>query len=311
MPPPPNAPALRTWLQPFADYLTLERGLSENTLIAYQRDVGDFLDFESRRSIPDVASIARDDIADYLLEGKERHSFAPATLARRLVAIRIFTRFLQEEGITADSIGEALESPKIWRTLPGMLSVAEVEQLLAAPDTRTTEGLRDKAILEVFYACGLRESELAHLRIGGLHLSEGFIRLVGKGDKERVVPIAARAAAALTAWLDVGRPAYLDAATRRGDPDPGTVFLSRLGRPMNRVTVWRVVTRLALRSGLARRIYPHLLRHSFASHLLENGADLRAIQEMLGHADISTTQIYTHVDRRRLQDIHHRFHPRA
>jgi integrase/recombinase XerD len=302
---------MRSWLAPFTDYLTLERGLSENTRIAYQRDVGEFLSFELARGIPDVDGIARDDIADYLLDGKERHGFAPATLARRLVAIRIFARFLQEEGITTDNIAEALDSPKIWRTLPGMLSLAEVTQLLAAPDTRTTEGLRDKAILEVFYACGLRESELAHLRIGGLHLPEGFIRLVGKGDKERVVPIAARAAHALTAWLETGRPVYLDAATRRGDPDPGVVFLSRLGRPMDRTTIWRVVTRLARRSGLVKRIYPHLLRHSFASHLLENGADLRAIQEMLGHADISTTQIYTHVDRRRLQDIHHRFHPRA
>lgn len=317
---------MRSWLEPFIDYLTLERGLSENTRLAYGRDVGEFLDFAAAAGRQAVGQIQRDDIADYLLAQKQEKGLAAASLAQRLVAVRVFFRYLQEEGMLTGSVADALESPKLWKVLPGMLSVAEVERLLATPDTRTTEGLRDRAILEVFYACGLRESELAHLKVGGLHLADGFIRLVGKGNKERIVPIAHRAADALEAWLAEGRPQYAAAGAASAGEDrargettgvptpadgPHEVFLSRLGRPMNRTTVWRVVVKQAQRAGIAKRIYPHLLRHSFASHLLENGADLRAIQEMLGHADISTTQIYTHVDRARLQKIHAQFHPRA
>ncbi|MBQ9345262.1 MAG: site-specific tyrosine recombinase XerD [Kiritimatiellae bacterium] len=302
---------MHSWLEPFIDYLTLERGLSQNTRLAYGRDVGEFLAYAERLGRRSLRDIQRDDIADFLLEGKERDGYAPTTLARRLVAIRVFFRYVQEEGMLPENIADALESPKLWRMLPGMLSVDEINQLLAAPDGKTPGGLRDRAILEVFYACGLRESELAQLRIGGLHLDDGFIRVLGKGDKERVVPIADRAAAAVQAWLERGRGLYAAVAEANGEPPPAEVFLSRLGRAMDRTTVWRAVVKQARRAGILKRLYPHLLRHSFASHLLQNGADLRAIQEMLGHADISTTQIYTHVDRTRLQAIHHQFHPRA
>ncbi len=301
---------MRHWLEPFADYLTLERGLGENTRVAYGRDVAGFLDFAGAAGRQAVREIVRDDIADYLMALKDR-GLAPASMARCLVAIRVFFRYLQEEGILGASVADALESPKLWQVLPGMLSLEEIDRLLAAPDLRTPEGRRDRAILEVFYACGLRESELARLKIGGLHLEDGFVRILGKGGKERVVPIAGRAADALGAWLADGRAAYAAVAEKRGDPPPAEVFLSRLGRPMDRTTIWRTVVRQARNAGIAKRLYPHLLRHSFASHLLENGADLRAIQEMLGHADISTTQIYTHVDRSRLAAVHRQFHPRA
>lgn len=301
---------MRHWLEPFADYLTLERGLSENTRMAYGRDVGGFLDFALAAGRKTVRDIARDDIADYLMACKER-GLAPTSMARCLVAIRVFFRYLQEEGMLAGSVADALESPKLWQVLPGMLSLEEIDRLLAAPDVRTAEGRRDRAILEVFYACGLRESELARLKIGGLHLEDGFVRILGKGDKERIVPIAGRAIDALSAWLSDGRATYAAAAEKRGENPPLEVFLSRLGRPMDRTTVWRTVVKQARAAGIAKRLYPHLLRHSFASHLLENGADLRAIQEMLGHADISTTQIYTHVDRSRLAAVHRQFHPRA
>ena len=296
---------MRFLVDQFLDHLALERGLSENTRLAYGHDLAEFLAFLSRRGRAGIQEVERRDILDFLMEGK-RKGLAAASLARRLVAIKVFFRHLAQEGLLAVNVADAMESPRLWKILPPTLTREEVDRLLAAPDPATTRGLRDRAILETFYATGLRVSELAALTLDSLHFDAEYIRCVGKGDKERVVPIGGRAIAAVQAWLERGRPAY----AARGAAGR-TVFLSRLGRPLTRNGLWRHIRAYARKAGIRKELSPHTLRHSFASHLLANGASLRVIQEMLGHADIATTQIYTHVDQGRLQAVHRQYHPRA
>lgn len=297
---------MRFLLDQFMDHLVLERGLSENTQLAYGSDLADFLGHLSRRGCRGIQEVKRRDIIDFLMDGKTR-GLAASSLARRMVAIKVFFRHLSQEGLLAANVADALDSPRLWKILPATLSIAEVDRLLGAPDISTTQGLRDRAVLETFYATGLRVSELAGLTLDSLHFDADYIRCVGKGDRERVVPIGERAQEAVRAWLEGGRPAY----ARRADAAERAVFLSRLGRPLSRQTIWRHIGNYARAAGIRKVISPHMLRHSFASHLLANGASLRIIQEMLGHADISTTQIYTHVDQGRLQAVHQQFHPRA
>ena len=297
---------MRFLLDQFMDHLVLERGLSRNTQLAYGHDLTEFLDFLARRGRAGLQEVERRDILDFLMDGKQK-GLAAASLARRLVAIKVFFRHLSREGLLAANVADAMDSPRLWKILPPTLSITEVDRLLAAPDPGTPRGLRDRAILETFYATGLRVSELAALTLESLHFDAEYIRCVGKGDKERVVPIGGRAMAAVQAWLEGGRPAYAS----RGGGGSRVVFLSRRGGPLSRITLWRHIRAYARQAGIRKEISPHMLRHSFASHLLANGASLRIIQEMLGHADISTTQIYTHVDQGRLQAIHHQFHPRA
>lgn len=297
---------MRFLLDQFMDYLALERGLSENTQLAYGHDLGEFLAFLARRGRASIQQVQRRDIVDFLMEGKQK-GLAPASLAQRLVAIKVFFRHLAREGLLAVNVADAMDSPRLWKILPPTLSLAEVDRLLAAPNPATVRGLRDRAILETFYATGLRVSELAGLTLDALHFDAEYIRCTGKGEKERVVPVGGRAIAAVGQWLEQGRPAY---AGRRGG-NCRAVFLSRLGRPLSRITLWRQIRAYARGTGIRKEISPHTLRHSFATHLLANGASLRIIQEMLGHADISTTQIYTHVDQGRLQAVHHQYHPRA
>jgi integrase/recombinase XerD len=297
---------MRFLLDQFMDHLVLERGLSENTRLAYGHDLAEFLAYLSRRGRSGIQEVQRADILDFLMEGKHK-GLAAASLARRLVAIKVFFRHLSREGLLAANVADAMDSPRLWKILPATLSIEEVDRLLAAPDPATVNGLRDRAVLETFYATGLRVSELAGLALDSLHFDADYIRCIGKGDKERVVPIGGRAVAAVEAWLERGRPGY---AKRAGEGERA-VFLSRLGRPLSRVTLWRHIRGYARQAGIRKEISPHMLRHSFASHLLANGASLRTIQEMLGHADISTTQIYTHVDQGRLQSVHHQYHPRA
>ena len=297
---------MRFLLDQFMDHLVLERGLSENTRLAYGHDLREFLAFLSRRGRAGIQEVERRDILDFLMESKQKGLAAPS-LARRLVAIKVFFRHLAREGLLATNVADAMDSPRLWKILPPTLSVEEVERLLAAPDVSTPRGLRDRAILETFYATGLRVSELAGLALESLHFDAEYVRCVGKGDKERVVPIGERAITAVRAWLERGRSVY---AAKSGGASRA-VFLSRTGRPLSRVTLWRHIRAYARQAGIRKEISPHVLRHSFASHLLANGASLRVIQEMLGHADISTTQIYTHVDQGRLQSVHHQYHPRA
>lgn len=297
---------MRFLLDQFMDHLVLERGLSENTRLAYGHDLSEFLAWLSRRGRGGIQEVQRRDILDFLMEGKGK-GLAAASLARRLVAIKVFFRHLAREGLLATNVADAMDSPRLWKILPPTLTIAEVDRLLAAPDPATRKGLRDRAILETFYATGLRVSELAELKLESLHFDAEYIRCIGKGDKERVVPIGGRAMSAVRAWIERGRPAY----AARGGGDSRAVFLSRLGKPLSRITLWRQIRAYARSAGIRKEISPHMLRHSFASHLLANGASLRTIQEMLGHADISTTQIYTHVDQGRLQSVHQQYHPRA
>lgn len=297
---------MRFLLDQFMDHLVLERGLSENTRLAYGHDLSEVLAFLSRRGRAGIQEVQRKDILDFLMEGKEKGLVA-SSLARRLVAIKVFFRYLVQEGLLASNVADAMDSPRLWKILPPTLTLEEVDRLLLAPDTGTTRGLRDRAILETFYATGLRVSELASLTLDSLHFDASYIRCIGKGDKERVVPIGMRAMDAVRAWLERGRPAYAS----RGGGACRAVFLSRLGKPLSRVTLWRQIRAYARKAGIQKDLSPHTLRHSFATHLLANGASLRVIQEMLGHADISTTQIYTHVDAGRLQSVHHQYHPRA
>lgn len=297
---------MRFLLDQFMDYLTLERGLSANTRLGYGHDLSEFLAFLSRKGRAGIQEVVRRDIVDFLMESKQKGLAAPS-LARRLVAIKVFFRHLSREGLLAANVVDAMDSPRLWKILPPTLSIEEVDRLLAAPDVSTPRGLRDRAILETFYATGLRVSELAGLALESLHFDAEYVRCVGKGDKERVVPIGHRAIAAVQAWLERGRPAY----AAKGGGASRAVFLSRTGKPLSRVTLWRHIRAYARQAGIRKEISPHVLRHSFASHLLANGASLRVIQEMLGHADISTTQIYTHVDQSRLQSVHHQYHPRA
>jgi len=288
----------------FLDYLTIECGLSVNTLQAYQRDLERFAAFAGIAAPEGWEEVRGDRIIEFLMAEKGR-GCAVATVSRALVALRMFFRFASAEGLVSEDATEHLESPRLWVTLPEVLDRTAVDRLLAAPDPAHDRWpLRDKAILEVLYATGARASETADLVLTSVNRDVGYVHCIGKGRKERIVPMGRRALDALDAYLAGERP-RLD---RNGSE---YLFLTHTGRRMGRETIWRLVKKYALRAGVGRGVSPHTLRHSFATHLLEGGADLRAVQEMLGHVDISTTQVYTHVDPSRLKAIHKKYHPRA
>lgn len=293
-----------TLIQAFLDYLAVECGLAANTQDAYARDLALFADYLERRTQPDVRSVTTTLALGFLSELKDR-GYAVGSIARMLVAVRMFYRYLALEGQVERNVMAALDSPRLWRRLPSVLSPPEVELLLAAPDTTTPLGIRDKAILEVLYATGVRASEVTSLNTDSVHHDYGYLRCLGKGAKERVVPIGRLAIGWLQRYTAEVRPALV-----KGRPEPA-LFVSRIGRRLSRLAVWALVKRYARLTGVIKDVSPHTLRHSFATHLLSGGADLRSVQEMLGHASIMTTQIYTHVDRDRLKDVHRRFHPRG
>jgi integrase/recombinase XerD len=282
-------------------HLELERNLSRNTCENYQRDLEQCAAFVSRRGAADwrtlTPALARAWVRS-LGDG------APSTQARKLTALRMFARFLVKERMRPDDFTALFSSPKPGRRLPDSLTPSEVGRLLASPSGRDKAALRDRALLELFYSSGLRVSELAALTLQQVDLKGGFARVFGKGSKERVVPMGEKARDAVEAWIASGRPHYVKPRTR------SELFLNGRGTSLSRVGLWGIVKRHAKRAGIAKSVKPHLLRHSFATHLLSGGADLRSIQEMLGHASISTTQIYTAVEGRRLLDQHARFHPR-
>jgi len=288
----------------FVDYISLERGLSANTRSAYQSDLIKFIQFLERRKIPTINAVKRDDVLDFLLFEKD-HGLGVNSISRLFVAVKIFFRFLQQEGLLTGNITEAMDSPKLWKALPSTMSVKEVERLLAAPEGEKPVVIRDRALLELLYATGLRVSELCNLTLDNIYFDAGYLRCTGKGQKERVVPFSEKAASALKKYIDGPRGSFTE------DPQNRFVFLSRRGTKISRKTVWKLIKQYARQAGIQKKISPHTLRHSFASHLLANNAPLRVIQEMLGHADITTTQIYTHVDQSRLKSIHEQFHPRA
>ncbi len=284
-------------------FLELERGLSRHTRSGYQGDLDQCAAFLAGRGAADWRKVTSEQASAWL-RSISRGRFAAASLARKLTALRVFARFLVRENLRRDDFAALLAGPKLSRRLPGTLTAAEIVRLLAAPTGGDPRALRDRALLELFYSSGLRVSELAGVVLQQLDLEQGYLRVFGKGSKERVVPVGSRARDAIAAYLASGRPHFVKPRTG------SQLFLSNRGAALSRVMLWMIVKKYARRAGIAGNVKPHALRHSFATHLLTGGADLRAIQEMLGHASISTTQIYTAVEPRRLMEHHARFHPR-
>jgi integrase/recombinase XerD len=295
---------MRALLDRFLDFVSLERGLSKNTRMAYADDIVRFIDFLAKQGITSVNAVTRKNILDHLMDEKAR-GLGANSLARHLVSLKVFFRWLTQEGMLGVNVAETMDSPKVWKMLPSVLTPKEVDRLLNGPNDKEPLGLRNKAILNLFYASGLRVSEMCSLQLSDLHFDERFLRCIGKGRKERVVPVGGEAIKWVRRYIEEVRPQLTP-----GDHEHA-VFLSRRQRPISRKTVWDMIKKCARDAGITKTVYPHSLRHSFASHLLANGAELRIIQEMLGHADIATTQIYTHVDPDRLKGVHRQFHPRA
>jgi integrase/recombinase XerD len=296
-----DSSAFASDIDAYLAYLDLERGLSRNTRESYQRDLEQCASFVAARGARDWSAVDSGHARAWV---RSLSRGAASSQARKLTALRMFARFLVRERLRPDDFTELLSGPKLARRLPQSLSAAEVGRLLASPSGGDPASLRDRALLELFYSSGLRVSELAALTLQQVDVKNGFARVFGKGSKERVVPMGQRARDALGAWIASGRPHFVKARTR------SELFLSSRGTSLSRVALWGIVKKHAKRAGITKSVKPHLLRHSFATHLLSGGADLRSIQEMLGHASISTTQIYTAVEGRRLLDQHARFHPR-
>jgi len=290
-------------LEQFRDYLALEAGNSRHTVDNYLRDVRRLAAYAAGKGARGPDHVTAVQLREFIYFLKDL-GLAPATIRRQISALRTYFRFLVGEGHAARDPSERLETPKQWRTLPAVLTVAEVEKLLE-PATDEPLAMRDRALLEFAYATGARVSEVVGVKLQDLVYEEGLVRVFGKGAKERVVPIGRRALGAVALYAREVRPS-LDKGKGKG-----VLFLNARGTPLSRVGAWGIIKQAARRAGLTKRVTPHTLRHTFATHLLEGGADLRAVQEMLGHADLSTTQLYTHVDRDYLRTVHKQFHPRA
>lgn len=288
----------------FIGYLAVERGLSANYQLSTGRSLQDFAQWCGRRGVSRAREVTIEDITAFLAERK-RAGLAASSIKLMVVALKIFFCHLRTQGAVTLDPTETLSLPRIERYLPETLNEMEVEQILDGIDVAALHGLRDRAMIELLYASGLRVSELAGARLENYNEEEGMLRVTGKGNKMRIVPVGRKAREALASYLTGERPRLV--SRRTGNE----IFLSARGTRLTTVRIWQIVKKQAARSGLEANVYPHLLRHSFATHLLGNGADLRIIQEMLGHADISTTQVYTHVDQQRLKAVHRKFHPRA
>jgi len=293
-------------LKDFMDYLFVEKGLAKNTIVSYERDLKSYLHYlKTVESIQSLNDVQRVHIIHFLSFLKDQGKSAK-TLARHIASVRAFHQFLLREKATDQDPSVLIETPKLKRVLPKVLSLQEVEILLDAPTLDDHFGKRDKAMLELLYATGIRVSELIGLDIENIHLTMGFVRCIGNGNKERIIPIGRTASEAIKHYLDYGRPHFVTAKHRND-----ALFLNHQGNRLTRQGFWKILKKLAKEAGIEKELTPHTLRHSFATHLLDNGADLRAVQEMLGHADISTTQIYTNVTKTRLKDVYSKFHPRA
>lgn len=293
-------------LKQFLQYLKLEKGLSENSLESYKNDLKRYLDYIGNiRRLPELSGIDIRHIEDFLAE-LNAMELATTTIARNISSIRSFHHFLLIEGFSKANPAELIELPKKSRKLPDVLNPGEIEDMLNSVDRSTPFGMRDYAIIECLYASGMRVSELTDLGLDQLFLEIGFIRVFGKGSKERLVPVGEYASDALTTYLETGRIELVKSPQK----SQNKVFLNHLGGPISRVSVWNIIQKYAKLGGIEKSVSPHSLRHSFATHLLEGGADLRSVQEMLGHASINTTEIYTHVDRSFLHQVYKEFHPR-
>jgi len=299
-----SRPSLDQLSDQYLNHLIVEKGLAAKTVEAYAGDLATFLDFLRQQGIEDVAQADTSAILKYVIDLR-KGGRSSRTRARHLVTLRGFYKYLHRTHILTTNPAKLIDLPKSGLKLPEVLDVDQVARLLGAPDTGTPAGLRDAAMLELIYAAGLRVSELINLKVAAVNLEAGFVRVLGKGSKERIVPIGRQAIQGIQAYLAKGRPRQLKEGASH------FLFVARAGRPMTRQGFWKLLRRYALMAGIRQRVTPHSLRHSFASHLLEGGADLRAVQIMLGHADIATTQIYTHVAQKRLFELHRKFHPRG
>lgn len=297
-------PSQRFQLEGFRDFLALEAGHSPTTIESYLRDLGRMIRFAELRNVRSPSQVTRRFLRDFVFALKDM-GLEASTIRRQISAIHTYYRFLLGEGVVDEDPSDRLETPRRWRTLPEVLSLPEVEAMLGSPDISEPLAWRDRALLELGYGAGLRVSELCGLEIGDLHFPDGLVRVLGKGSKERLVPIGRQVIGAVSVYLNTTRPALDRGRTA------GRLLLNARGQPLSRVGAWGIVKAHARRAGITKRVTPHTLRHTFATHLLEGGADLRAVQEMLGHADLSTTQIYTHVDREYLRQVHRKYHPRG
>lgn len=293
------------FLQNFVHYLESECGMARNTVLAYRRDLERFLQWLESRRVKTVHQIDLSLLQDYIEYLKQTVQLAASSVARNLVSLKLFFRYLVLEGVLLESVADLLNSPKLWQYLPQVLSPETVNRLLTAPRPTDRFPLRDRAFLSILYATGCRVSEVATMQLRDLHLEERYCRALGKGNKERIVSLNPLAVKAIRDYLEHERPLM---ALKK---DTGAIFLSRTGRPLTRMMLWKLVKRYAQRVGASEQVSPHTLRHSFATHMLAGGAEIRALQEMLGHASISTTQIYTHVEHSRLKSIHTKCHPRG
>ncbi len=290
---------------PFLHYLMAECGVSPHTLAAYRSDLMRFIRWRKSKAPVELAKLDAIALGGYV-DSLHREELSPSSICRHLASLSTFFRFLVLEGRVSENLAKLLIAPAVWDRLPTVLSPPATVRLLESPNLLTRLGRRDRAVLETLYATGCRASEVVGLRPMDLDLTKGTARCVGKGNKERQVPLGSSAIAALVVYLEKDRPALVARS-----PETATVFVAKSGRPMSRIALWHIVKRYAQACGLNADVSPHTLRHSFATHLLARGADLRAVQEMLGHASIATTQIYTRVELSRLREVHARFHPRS
>jgi len=291
-------------LDSFLAYLAVEKGLSKNTLESYGRDVRKFVLYLEENKVSSVQNIKYEIILDFLSHFKKQ-GFSDTTTVRTIVSIKQFFKYLLVEKIIKEDPTSQIRTPRMKKSIPGVISLEEVERILASPDESTPEGIRDTAMLEVLYATGVRVSELIGLKLNDVNFEMGFIVVYGKGSKERIVPMGGQALEKLKPYMELSRPALLKTKESKA------LFVTRRRKGMTRQGFWKLIKTHAINSGISKNISPHTLRHSFATHLLERGADLRSIQIMLGHSDISTTQIYTHVESERLKEIHKKYHPRS
>lgn len=296
---------MNDYLADYLHFLKVERGLSANTIMSYERDVKQYIAFLVQQQVNSFQEVSRYTIIDFLQYLKDEKK-SSATIIRMVSSLRKFHQFLRQEQVTQDDPMQHIETPKKAQVLPKVLSLEEVETLIETPKTNTTLGLRDRAILEVMYATGLRVTELITLKQQDLHLQLGLIQTLGKGDKERIIPLGDQAIHWLELYLEKSRPQLV-----KSNQAVPFVFLNHHGNGLSRQGIWKNLHAIVLEAGITKPVTPHTLRHSFATHLLENGADLRVVQELLGHADISTTQIYTHISKKRMTEVYQQYFPRA
>ena len=294
---------MKELLDQFIYFMEVERGVSSNTSQAYRRDLTKFAKYIDRIH-KDISAVDRETILDFLMLLRDS-GLATTTVARNLAALKTFWKFLVSERLVPENIAGVVETPKTWKNIPDVMNEKEVEELLNAPSSKGWMGLRDRAILELMYATGVRASEATNLKKADVNLESGFIKCFGKGGKERIIPLGGAAIKSISKYLEKSREKL------QRDINDRHLFLSRLGRKLSRQSMWKIIHRYAALAGIKKKITPHTLRHSFATHLLEGGAELRGVQEMLGHADISSTQIYTHINKERLKRVHSQYHPRG